>query len=343
MKKIAFTELKDFGARFLVKRGVPAEIAAYVSDIVTTAEAFRQSTHGLVQFKALNDGFGKALDPAAVPVVVSDRGAAALIEGERCIGLWSFKVALDLAGRKARTLGVGFAAVRNGAWVGALGIPLIAPAREGFLCQAFAQTSACKDCAPVGGIDARFSTNPMAVAFPAKPDPVIADFSTAAMSMAAASGLAAKGAETGTERFLDKEGRPTRKASVIKDGGTLLFSGGDTEGHKFYALSLFMEALTAMAGGSANHPDRPSRQNCMVMVLNPEHFGGRDYYQEEMARFLPHVKSAKPRPGRDGVRLPGERGFAALRKSTKEGIPLEDSKVALLRALALENGVPSPV
>jgi LDH2 family malate/lactate/ureidoglycolate dehydrogenase len=339
MKTVPFKDLKSFGIRFLKKLGASDAAAEYVSDIITRAESNRQSTHGIVQFKALQNSFGKSLDAAAEPKIVSDKGAAVLIDADRCMGLLSYKVAIEKAQEKARKLGIGMAAIRNGDWVGALAIPLIPVARAGLLAQAFAQTNTCKDCAPVGGIDARFSTNPIAVAFPADPDPVVADFSTATMSMAAANGMAAKGERSKVERFIDGAGKATCEAAVIKKGGTLMFMGGDTDGHKGYALSLFTEALTVMAGGSANNPDRPTHQCTAVMVIDPEFFGGMDYYKKEMARFTRFVKAARVRPDFSAVRLPGERGFAALKRAESEGVPLDDGKTGILNAIAKEAGI----
>jgi len=333
--------LVEFGVEFMTKRGVPEESASYLSKTIVETEAFRQTTHGLAQFQAIHSSLGKTIDPEAVPTVVHQRGATALVDGDRCFGNLAMRLAKTLAVKMARAQGIGFVAVRNSAWVGALGVHLISIAREGMLVQACAQTNTCKDCAPFGGSDARFSTNPVALAFPTATDPVVADFSTAAMSMSAANALVTRKQKTATHRFIDSAGNPSDDASVIRNGGTLMFMGGDTEGHKGYALSLFNEALTVLAGGSANNPEAESHQAFSIMVLSPAAFAGAEYYSNEMSRFIRHLKSSRVRPGFEAVRLPGERGFAALADCEANGIPLDDVKLEMLLKIAEENGIAS--
>ena len=339
MKRLSMDELIQFGVTFMTKRGVPQDQASYVARIIVETEAFRQSTHGLVQYQVISDKLGTVIDPQAEPKIISDRGSTALLDAEHCLGNLAMKVAKEQAVKKARELGVGFVNVRNTEWVGALGMHLVSIAYDGLLAQAWAQTSTCEDCAPYGGIDPRFSTNPVALAFPTKGFPVLADFSTATMSIGATRTLIQNGQRTSTPRFLDKTGAPSDNASVMEDGGTLMFVGGDLEGYKGYALSLFNEALTAMAGGSANNPQAPSYQSFALMVLDPSAFAGSRYYLDEMDRFLGHVKSSRLRPGFDEIRLPGERGFVALEDCRIHGIPLAEDKLQMLRKIADDNGI----
>ena len=262
----------------------------------------------------------------------------ALIDGARCFGNLAMKVAREIGIQKAREHGIGFIAVRDTHWIGALGMHLLAIAQEGFIAQAWAQTDACKDCAPFGGLDPRFSTNPIALAIPANPNPVLADFSTATMSMGAMFDLQREGRKTATPRFIDCDGRATNDPMVLKNGGSLMFVGGEIEGYKGYALSLFNEALTVLAGGSANNPGRTMHQSFSLLVLDPDAFCGAEYYRNEMERFITHVKNSRPRPGQE-VRLPGERGFAALADCRENGIPLDEHKLSLLSKIAEENEI----
>lgn len=343
MKRISMDALIRFGVAFMTKRGMPKRTARDLAQVIVETEAFRQSTHGIVQYDFIHNLLGQGVDPQAGPKVIKNHGPMALLDGSRCLGLVAMKQAKELAVKKARSQGIGFVAVRNTTWVGALGMHLISLARAGFVAEAWAQTNTCKDCAPYGGIDPRFSTNPLAVAFPANPDPVVADFSTATMSMGAAGALEQAGKKTATARFLDGSGKPTRDPAVLSQGGTLMFGGGDAEGHKFYALSLFIEALTVLAGGSANNPRAPSHQSFALMVLDLSAFAGAGYYAREMKRFIKHVKSARSRPGFQRVRLPGERGFAALKDCRVHGIPLSQDKLRMLQTIAAENGISPPL
>ena len=166
MKRVSMDKLIEFGVALLTKLGVPGEAAAYISEKVVETEAFRQSTHGLVQFDVIADALGDSVDPEGEPKIIREHGATALLDGERCLGILNMKKAKQIATEMARTHGTGFVGVRRSQWIGALGLHLVSIAEEGFLCQAWAQTSTCKDCAPFGGFDARFSTNPVAQSLP---------------------------------------------------------------------------------------------------------------------------------------------------------------------------------
>jgi L-lactate dehydrogenase len=224
--------------------------------------------------------------------------------------------------------------------VAGLGSYLLPLAEQGFFAQLWAQSSACKDCAPVGGIDGKFSTNPVGLAFPAPEGPVVADFSTAVMSFGKARRLAAQGRKTPAPVFVDPQGRLSDDPEVATSrDGTMLFMGGEGEGYKGYAFSLWCEALAAMAGGSANNPNAEGRQNFNLTVIDPEAFAGSDYYLKEMRRFIAHVKSSRLRPGVKAIRLPGDRARQQAAESAKRGVELAPELFDKLNAIAAKHGL----
>ena len=70
----------------MTKRSVSEENSRYLSEIIVETEAFRQATHGLVQFKVISDGLGKQIDAKAEPKIVRDSSAMALLDGNGCFG-----------------------------------------------------------------------------------------------------------------------------------------------------------------------------------------------------------------------------------------------------------------
>jgi len=333
-------ELTDFGAGLLVKKGVAAADARYIAELAVRTEARGVATHGAVIFTNFDEQVGKTIDPAAKPRLVRESGAAALIDGGRCFSQLAMRLAQELAVRKAREHGVAMVAVRNSSWLAGLGTYLLPLAEQGFLAQLWAQSSACRDCAPPGGIDGRFSTNPVALAFPAPEGPVVADFSTAAMSFGRARRLAAAGRKAPAPVFVDPEGRLTDDPKVAVDReGTMLFMGGETEGYKGYAFSLWAEALTAVAGGSCNNPKVEGRQSFNLLVIDPEAFGGSDYYRKELERFVAHVRSSRLRPGAEAIRLPGERARRSEAEAARRGVELDPGLFEKLNAIAAKHGL----
>jgi L-lactate dehydrogenase len=340
MKKFSSDQLVAYGAGLLQAKGVAQGDARHIAEVAALTEAMGVKTHGMVFFPYVDAQGSETLDPRAAPAVVRSQGATALVDGGGGFAQLALRLAVELALDKVKSHGTAMVAGRNCAWLAGLGAYLVPLARDGYLAQLWAQTSTCVDAAPVGGIDARFSTNPVALAFPADPDPVLSDFATTVLSMGKAKQMAGRGETAREESFLDREGHLTRDPRVVQEGGTLLFLGGDAFGHKGYGLSLWNEALAAVAGGSCNNPRSPTRQCFNLTVIDPQAFGGRAYYAQEMKRFLAHVRSSRLRPGCREIRLPGERSFRLLWESAREGIPLEEEMVETLNRIARKNGVP---
>jgi L-lactate dehydrogenase len=341
MPRVAFQGLVRFAQEFLVAKGVPGEGARAIAETVVTTEAFGITTHGLSFLPYADGAIPGVVDPKAEPTVAGDRGATAVIEGGRCFAQLAMRRAAEIAIQKASTLGIAMVGVRNAGWLAALGVQLLPIAERGMLAQVWAQTNTCKDCAPVGGIDARFSTNPLALAIPTGGDPIVADFSTTAVSMGKANLMAGRGEKAPERIFMDREGALSNDPRVVKEGGTILFTGGEHYGHKGYGLSLWCEALTAAGGGECNNPQSRTQQNFTLQVIDPAVLGGRDQYFAEIGRFVRHVRSSRPRPGVTAVRLPGERGLAALRRARIDGVDVPETMLAKLDELAAKLGIAS--
>jgi L-lactate dehydrogenase len=313
-----------------------------VAEAIVATEAAGVTTHGLAFLAYADTSIPGLIDPRARARVVSDRGATAVLDGGRCFAQTALRDAADLAVSKAAEYGIALVSVRDVGWLAALGVQLLPIAGAGMLAQLWAQTNTCKDCAPVGGIDARFSTNPVALVIPTDGEPIVADFSTAAISMGMTGRMAQEGRKAPEPIYMDRDGNYTDDPRAAKEGGTILFTGGVHHGHKGYGLSLWCEALTAAGGGEANNPESRTQQNFTLQVIDPGLLGGREVYTREMARFVRHVKSSRPRPGVPSVRLPGDRAQAALRIGRRDGVCVDETRLGQLEALARKTGIAGP-
>ncbi len=337
---VSMSRLTTFGRAYFEKRGFSPFAASCVAEAGVRAQAFGSVTHGLTQWAFVRSGIGTIIDPDAEPKILAERGATVLLDGPTVPGQVMMRRALDMAIPKALEFGIAMAAIRKTHWVGAIGPYLEPAAKQGLLAQAWAQNSACRDCAPTGGFDAVFSTNPIAMAMPADPVPIVADFSTAAVAMGKVNSMIKAGRRADSPIFMDRDGNTTDDPNVVPDGGSILFTGGKECGHKGYALSLFCEALTAAAGGDCNNPDLPQSQSVSMMLIDPESLGGRERYLAEMNRIKARIKGVRRLPGVDEIRLPGERALASLREAEAAGIILDQSQLQLLADMAGEAGLP---
>ena len=340
MRRVAWDDLVTLGAGLLAAKGVPEARAGHIAEIAVRTEAYGIPTHGMRIFSYFERMVGPEIDPKASPVVVKETPATALIDGNRAFGQLAMKLATDIATRKAASEGVAMVAVRDTFWIAGLAVYMIPIARAGLLAQLWVQHSSGKDCAPFGGMEPRFSTNPVAFAFPTADLPMVADFSTSVVAMGKVGDWIKDGKKPEEEFFLDREGRLTDDPAVMRQGGTMLFEGGAKRGYKGFAMSLWSEALTAVAGGRTNNPRNPSRQAFNLTVIDPEAFAGPDAYHAEMMRFLDRVRSSRLRPGFTEIRLPGERGLRALAEAREKGVPLDSHTIDRLNELAGNAGLP---
>ncbi len=339
MKYFSLKTLEDFSTALLTSKGVPEKNARYIAEMAVKTEAMGITTHGLSVLGYLDKQIPDVFLPRTEPEVVNEKGAVALIDGKNGFSQLALKKATEMAIEKAGEMGVAMIAIKNACWLGALGPYLEPIARSGFMAQLWGQSSQCSDCAPVGGIVPKFSTNPVALAFPTAGNPVIADISTAAVSMGAVMRMAKNNEKAADKIFMDQEGRATDDPHAMLDNGSIFFLGGPNYAHKGFGLSLWAEALAAMAGGSSNNPDLEQHQSLNLMVVDIDAFSGRDYFQQEITRFIAHMKNNRLRPGYDAVRLPGERAFTSLKRAQKEGLALDDIRLKELNAIAQQNGI----
>jgi len=340
VRRIPWEDLVKLGTSLLTAKGVPGERAGHIAEIAVRTEAYGIRTHGVRIFHYFDRMVGPEIDPRAEPVVVKETGATALIDGNRAFGQLAMRLATEIATRKAKTEGIAMVAVHDTFWIAGLAVYMIPIAEAGFMAQLWVQHSSGKDCAPFGGTEARFSTNPVAFAFPTAGLPMVSDFSTSVVAMGKVGDWIRDGWKPEDELFVDADGRATNDPAVMRQGGTMLFEGGVKRGYKGFAMSLWSEALTAAAGGRTNNPANPSRQAFNLTVIDPEAFAGRAAYHAEMARLVAWVKSSRLRPGVTEIRLPGERGLKALTDARENGVPLDDAAIERLNALARKSGLP---
>jgi LDH2 family malate/lactate/ureidoglycolate dehydrogenase len=337
-RTISVRALEEFVTRYLAAKGFDAGDAGWMAHVIVTTEASGLVSHGLSQLFFMAPEIGKGVIPGRKPSVLRETASSSVIDGGGVAALLAFREAVDRGMAKASAQGSAFVAVLNTGWIGAPGPQLIRPAEAGFLCQVFVQHSGEPTVSPFGGMEARLSTNPVALAFPAPGGPVIADFSTSAISNGRTWQMIGKGARAPVPLYLDKEGNPTTDPEVFRHGGSVQPAGREDEGYKGFALSLWHEALTAAAGGRTHQPGMEGTQNFSITFVSPAVLSSREAYEREIGGFLAYVKSSRPRPGSPGVILPGERSAARRNEAERKGLELPDDKVAKLSRLADEAG-----
>ena len=233
------------------------------------------------------------------PVVVRDEGPFLVVDGERGFGHVIGREATDLAVARARQLGLAVLAIRNAGHMGRIGTYGEQCAAAGLVALYFVNGTGHEGwVAPHGGREARLSTNPMCLAFPATSanPPVILDFATSRMSWGKIRVWRNQGRPLPEGVLLDRDGQPTRDPSVMeRDPMGALLPFGE---HKGWGLALMCELLAGAVAGHTIRPDAPRGgagvNNVLAVILDPDRLVGRDQLAREADLLLAHVRSSPP-------------------------------------------------
>ena len=213
----------------------------------------------------------------------------------------------------------------------------------------FVNVSQGEIVAPFGGVDRRFSTNPMCIGVPAQEgqEMLLLDFATSLVAEGKVL-VASNGGKALPERSLvGPEGGystdPVTLYGPLTPGGPRDPANGTgalcTFGeHKGSGIAFMCEILAGvLTGGGTAGPLRSGKRgrisNGMFSIyLDPGHFGAQGFAQQA-ADYAAYVKSSRPAVPGGEVLVPGEREARTRAERLEHGIPLQEETWSALNAL----------
>lgn len=339
--------LVDWAKSLFQARGVDADKAQTVAEILVEGDLLGHDTHGLAllgpYLRKIDEG---VLKPTGSYSIVSDRPAAMLWDGAGLPGPWLTVEAISETSRRAREQGTATITVKQSGHIACLAAYLEAPAREGLVVEIFSSDPSVASVAPFGGTRAAFTPNPVAFAIPTSGDPILIDISTSITTNGMSARLASEGKRFPGNWLLDSSGRPTDDPAVFDSDppGTIQLLGGRDAGHKGYGLTLHVEAMTGglAAYGRAEEPDNWGA-TVMVRTTDPEAFGGLQGFNRQLDWLASICRDNPPVDPSSPVRLPGERGLALKRDAIENGLALNAAVQKNIEELASETGIDLPL
>lgn len=345
MESYAALDLVDFARNLLAKSGLEEKKADVSARILVEGDLMGHDTHGL----ALLPAYLKELETGSMtktgePEIVRSFPAAALWDGRRLPGPYLTVKAVEEAIKMAQTYGTGSISIRRAHHIACLAAYLKAATDRGMVVQILSSDPNVASVAPYGGTEAVFTPNPIAVGIPTSDDPILIDVSASITTNGSVNRLAKEGRKFPYPCLLDAEGEASDDPKTVTErSGSILPLGGLETGHKGFGLALMIEALT---GGLAGFGRADAKEGwgatVYVQVFHPEAFGGIAAFTRQMDWLYSACQSAKPRPGVEQVRLPGQRGLALRKRQLKEGVILHASIMPRLRDWAEKLGVAAP-
>jgi LDH2 family malate/lactate/ureidoglycolate dehydrogenase len=339
----SYARLYNFVHSVFSKMGCDKEDAILATKVLLSADVRGVDSHGVARLSGyIRLWEAKRINAQPQIKVVHETLSTAVVDGGAGLGLVVAPYAMQVAIDKARQAGTGWASVRNSNHFGIAGYHAMMALDNDMI--GIAMTNASALVAPTFSVERMLGTNPIAVAIPANEEPAfVADFATTTAANGKLEILQRKNAEAPYGWVQNREGKPSRDANELKNGGALLPLGSDREhgSHKGYALGSIVDIFSAVLSGAGYGPWAPPFPAYVPMPQNMPgdglgHFFGAmridafrpaDEFKQHMDNWIKRFRNAKTAEGYDKVLIPGdpEREIELIR--LKQGIPLVDAVI----------------
>ena len=311
--------------------------AKLVAENLVTANLVGHDSHGIGMMpryvEALQEG---GLRPNRKVEVKLDGGSLLALDGGAGYGQSIGLQATHMAIERAKKHGVAIVALANSHHLGRIGHWAEMAVAEGLVSIHFVNVQSFARVAPFAGADRRFGTNPVCIGIPLSGEPpFVLDMATSAVAQGKLRVAHNKRAKIPLGWLIDDQGNPTDdpKWGVVAPLGAMSCFGE----HKGYGLAVACELLggALTAGGVTDYDNKTQRRvlNGMISILiDPRRLGTQQRFEQDARSFLKWLRSSRPAPGADKVRIAGEpeREYRAARE--RDGIPVDDETWKEIRA-----------
>ncbi|CAO3440513.1 Ldh family oxidoreductase [Azospirillum endophyticum] len=332
------TELTELATTALMGLGLVRKDAADAARILTLAEMFGLSTHGVGRIESYGERLQiKGINPR--PSIALEQVAPALIrvDGDNGVGPLVGMRALEAAMEAAATTGIALALARGSNHFGPVSPYCHIAAEAGFA--SLIGSNATTTIAPWGGSEARLGNSPCGFGFPNPGgDPIILDMAVSVAARAKIRNAAKTGEPIPDTWATDRAGRPTTDPNEALNGFLLPIGG-----HKGYGLALVVDLLAGLLSGAAylthvkswvDSPEEPQDLGHYFILIDTKRLGGADWLSGRMTDFADILHSTPPADPSAPVLVPGEIENRNLVRARQEGIRLDPSLLTKLQAFA---------
>jgi LDH2 family malate/lactate/ureidoglycolate dehydrogenase len=263
--------------------------------------------------------------PRTPVTIVKETASSALLDGGNNLGYVALLRAVEVAIEKVRTSGIAIIGLRNTWFSGRNAYYMEKIARAGFA--AISIGSSTPTVVPPGAARKALGTNPLTIALPGKVNPFLFDTGTASVMSGEVLMKAFLGEEFDDLVGIDRNGKPTRVARDIAEGGVFPFGG-----HRGYGLSVAIQALGLIAGARVRNGEVCDFAHLFV-AFDPGLFMPVEQFTAELEELLAKIRDLPRQPDVSEVRIPSERGFREREIRRKQGIVVKKAVVERLRAM----------
>lgn len=345
--EVPVDKVRQQAMRILAAWGMPDDLAGITAGVLVEADLSGVDSHGVGLLpdyeRAVRAG---GIDLAARPRVVREGPAVALVDAGAGFGHPAAEFGMRTAIGRARTNGVGIAAVRNSHHFGAAGHYAAMAVERGMV--GMVTSSANEMCGvPTRGAQARLATNPIAFAAPAGHNPpFLLDMATTTVAANKVRVHHLTGSPVPPGWVVDGDGRSVEDPEAAREhihqlpAGGLTMLGGTAamSDHKGYGLSMMAHLLAATLGGGAFPaadpmvPGRPDNIGHFLMAIDPTAFRPTGAFESDVDSAVDELRRT-PAAGPDPVLVAGDPQEAARRQRESSGIPMPPALLGQLKGI----------
>jgi LDH2 family malate/lactate/ureidoglycolate dehydrogenase len=337
--------LHAFCVAAMVKAGLREADARITADVLVTTDTWGTFTHGTKHLRSyLRKARAGGIDLQAVPELIHEGPAWALVDGKKAMAMVPSVMAMNLAIRKAKACGIGYAGVRHSTHFGAAGYYANMAVEHDMI--GLAMSNVDTNMTAPGARGSVIGNNPFAYAAPAGAAyPIMLDVALSAVAAGKIYAAQALGKAIPGNWLVDDEGLPTTDISNYPRVGSLL----PMAGHKGYGLAVMVEVLAAVLTGAAvtGHV-RPwlgptigemTDEGHAFIVIDVAQMMPVAEFKARMDGMIREIHAAPKAKGAERIYLPGEMEWERRTDALTNGIALPADVLASLQGLAEDAGL----
>src|SRR5213083_3342045 len=357
-KHCAAARVREQIVSILASWGMDPEIVATTAEVMVETDLVGVDSHGVSMLMDYESSKSKGkLNLKAFPRVVRESATTALVDADAGLGHPAAVMAMGIAIKKAKAMGVGAASVFNSHHFGAAGYYAAMASKEGLVGMV---TSATRSIAvvPTRAAVPVLGTNPIAFAAPARRNrPFLLDMATSTVANNKIKVYELNGKRLPPGWVLDGRGEPvTDPAAALKiiydkrgkGGQTPLGGTAELSSHKGYGLALMAHILGGTLSGASfspirvktQKPSEPDRLGHFFLAIDPKAFRPEGAFEDDLDAVIDVLHATPPVDAALPVLVPGDPENAARARRLREGIPIPPDLSEKIRQICHRAGVP---
>lgn len=332
--------------------GFNAEESKIITDVLLQADLYGIESHGIQRLIRYHQEIKRgmvAID--AKPKTIFETPISSVIDADCAMGQIVAVQAMKTAIEKAQKSGIGMVAVRNSNHFGIAGYYSKMAVSSDLIGICMTNTEAIM--VPTFGKQPMLGTDPISVAMPAEPIPLLFDAATTVVPRGKLEVYHKKGESLPDGWALDENGVVSEDPNLVlqniihKRNGGILPLGGAGElhaGYKGYGFALVCELFTGILSGglTANHISSSGSYAGIChwfCAADYGMFGEKEVIRKNFSNYLQELRNSEKAVGQTRIFIAGEKEYEAQEHKKAEGIPVNEKTFQEMYSIAKEFGV----